>query len=126
MGANVTLTVPTATGQDRILGGENGNPLVTSPGGSTTTDRSIGVTTTSQQAMPANPNRKGWKIKNDTLEAIWIRFGGAASAAAGGGNARIAAGGYMASEPMPCVETGAMFVIHAVTGTLNVTIVEFS
>ncbi len=89
------------------------------------TDRSIGVTTVAQTAMPMNAKRKGWKIKNDTDTDVWFRFGGTAAPTAGGGNAKVAAGGYMSSEPLPNVETGAMSIIHGGTGTKNVSIVEF-
>ncbi len=92
----------------------------------TAADRSLGVSVTAQTAMVANTARKGWKIKNDTDTDVWFRFGGTATAIAGGGNAKVAAGGYMSSEPLPNVETGAMSIIHGGTGTKNISIVEFT
>lgn len=89
------------------------------------TNRSIGVTTSAQTAAAANTARRGWKIKNDSDTDVWVNFVATATAAAGSGNFKIVAnGGYFASEPN-MVERGAMSIIHAGTGTKNVTIYEF-
>ncbi|WP_312809486.1 hypothetical protein [Agrobacterium cavarae] len=86
------------------------------------TDRSLGASTTAQPAMPANGNRRGWKIRNDSTVDVWINFKTTATMAAGGGNMKILAGGYLASEP-GFVETGVMSIIASAAA--NVTIYEF-
>lgn len=90
----------------------------------TTTDRSLSASTTATNAMAANAARRGWKVKNDSAIDVYIRFTGTASAVAGGGNIKIAAGAYIASEPS-YVETGAMSIIAA-SGTPAITIYEFT
>lgn len=92
--------------------------------GKTTTNRSLATSTTAAAAMPQNTARRGWKVKNDSTIDVWINFTGTASAAAGSGNVKIVAGGYLASEP-GYVETGAMSIIAA-SGTPAITIYEFS
>lgn len=87
------------------------------------TNRSLTVTTTAAAAMAANASRTGWKIKNDTTTDVWINFIGTASAAAGSGNIKVAAGTYLASEP-GFVSTGALSIICG-SGTAAVTIMEF-
>ena len=92
-------------------------------------DKSLTATATSQVALPKNRARTGWKIKNDSAVDVWIKFvdyetpTAAAVATPGGGNIKIAAGGYLAAEPNG-VETGDMSIIAA-SGTANVTIYEF-
>lgn len=71
-----------------------GSSQVTTAGsGSTGTDRSATVATSSGQLMAANANRTRLIVKNDGANAIWINLGGAAAATAGGGNYKIASGG---------------------------------
>lgn len=131
MGAPVTLMTPDpVTGVDKLLG-SSASPFLTQVTPGTTTDRSFAVTNVAQNAMAANTARKGWKIKNDTTEPVWIRFTGNAAAVAGSGSMRIAAGGYMESQGLPAVETGAMSIIHGATvigvgATAPVTIYEFT
>ena len=79
------------------------------------TPRSVTVGTTAVTLMPANGARQGWKVKNDSAGDIWINFDAAATATAGGGNFKIPAGGYLASEP-GFVETGAMSAIGSAAG----------
>ncbi|MCZ7488158.1 hypothetical protein [Rhizobium rhizogenes] len=90
----------------------------------TTTNRSLATSTTAAAAMPANTARRGWKVKNDSAIDVWINFIGTATAVAGSGNLKVAAGAYLASEP-GYVETGAMSIIAA-SGTPAITIYEFS
>lgn len=86
-------------------------------------NRSTSSGTAAAVAMPANLNRRGWKIKNDSTVDVWINFTTSATASAGGGNMKVAAnGGYLASEPS-FVETGAMSIIS--TAAAAVTIMEF-
>lgn len=109
----------------------DGSQNVTIVGGSMTyapfrgvgSNRSLTVGTSASVAMAANVNRQGWKIKNDSAGDIWINFDTTATTVPGGGNIKVPAGGYIASEPS-FVETGAMSVIGATTG-LNVTIREY-
>ena len=96
-----------------------GNVVTAAAVRSAGTNRSATVGTSAVVLMPANPNRAGWKVKNDTTGDIWINFDGAASAVAGGGNIKIPAGGYLASEPR-FIETGAISVIGSAAG-LNIT-----
>lgn len=97
------------------LDGNCGATLLTSPKGNSTlssagTNRSLSVAITATAVMAANTARRGWKIKNDCANAVWVNFDAAAAATAGGGNIKIAPGGYLASEPN-FVETGAMSAI---------------
>lgn len=89
----------------------------------TLTNRSISAGVAAQNAMIANANRMGWKIKNDTLVDVWINFTGTAVAAAGSGSIKVAAGGYLASEPGN-VESTSMSIIAAAAAT-PITIYEF-
>lgn len=87
------------------------------------TNRSLTIGTTAATAMAANTSRQGWKIKNDGGTGdVWINFDATATATPGGGNIKIPAGGYLASEP-GFVETGAMSIIGSTAG-LAVTIRE--
>ncbi len=83
------------------------------------TNRSATVNTTAANLMASNAARQGWKVKNDGTNAIWINFDTTASATPGGGNIKIPAGGYLASEP-GFIETGAMSAI-AETGAVAIT-----
>jgi len=79
------------------------------------TSRSATVGTSAGNLMAANAARQGWKVKNDTAGDIWINFDATATAAPGGGNIKIPAGAYLASEP-GFVETGAMSAIGSAAG----------
>ena len=81
------------------------------------TNRSASIGTTASTLMPANTARRGWKVKNDCANAIWISFDGAAATASGSGNIKVPAGGYLASEPS-FVETGAMSAIAEASACL--------
>lgn len=87
------------------------------------TDRSITATTTAQTIMPANTNRMGFYLKNDTATDAWFNIGGTAQSVAGGGNLRLPAnGGYY--------ETGTFTPTEAVSlivgsGTAAITVREF-
>ena len=87
------------------------------------TNRSATVAITAGVLMAANTARRGWKIKNDCANSVWINFDATAAAAAGSGNIKVAAGGYLASEP-GFVETGAMSAI-AETATCALTAREY-
>lgn len=56
-------------------------------------DRSITATTTAQVLMAAMTTRGRFYVKNDAAVDIWINIGGTATAAAGTGNIKLAAGG---------------------------------
>jgi len=90
---------------------------------STGTARSATVGTSASVLMAANANRQGWRIKNDTTGDIWINFDTTATAVPGGGNIKIPAGAFLASEP-GFVETGAISVIGSAAG-LNITAREY-
>lgn len=109
--------VPRTIGLRPLPGGSNQLGTVTIRG--TGTNRSVTIGTTATTVMVANGFRFGWKVKNDSTGDIWINFDGAATAAPGGGNIKIPAGGYMSSEP-GFVETGAMSAIGSAAG-LNIT-----
>jgi len=58
----------------------------------TPVNRSLAVSTASQQMVQANTLRERLLIKNDSASDIWINPFGPASATPGGGNIRIVAG----------------------------------
>jgi hypothetical protein len=126
LGNNVPISVPNvqaanggSPGQSlSVQGGIGGVPLATTIRGAGT-NRSATVGTTASTLMAANTARQGWKIKNDSAGDIWINFDTTATAVAGGGNIKIAAGGYLASEP-GFIETGAISVIGS-AASLNIT-----
>lgn len=106
---NATLTRRTAPIGERavFVGGGSINPTLASAG----TNRSATVGTTAANLMASNTSRRGYKVKNDCANAIWINLFTTATAVAGSGNIKIpAGGGYYASEP-GFVETGAMSAI---------------
>lgn len=79
---------------------------------STPINRSATVSTTASVLMAANASRKGFVIKNDSAVGIWINPSTTATAVAGGGNIKITAGSYYASEPN-LVWPGAISAIAA-------------
>jgi hypothetical protein len=91
----------------------------------TGTDRSIGVTVTSQTLMAANTARKGFMIRNDTDTDVWVNFDGAAVAAAGSGNYKIAMNGGHLEPPAGLTGTSAITVIHGGSGTKNISAREW-
>lgn len=96
-------------------------PLPIAFTGSDGISRSMTATTTSQQLMAANPNRRRFYIANDSTVDVWASIGSAAQASAGNDNKRIAAnGGYW--ELPGC--TAAVFII-ASSSTAAVTAREF-
>ncbi len=83
----------------------------------TSVDRSMTVTTTSQQLMAANSNRQNFFIKNDSAVDVYIRYGtDPASATIGGGNIKIAAnGGYLEGTDQRAIQIIAASATAAVT-----------
>lgn len=100
VGRNALFNLVYDSANDRwvpIASNAAGAQQVTTAGsGVAPTDRSIAATTTSQQLMPANAARMRFFISNDSTADVYVRFGAsAATAAAGGGNIKIAAGGKL-------------------------------
>lgn len=81
------LSLPVVLASDQAVLSVRTAPL-------TGTDRSVTATTTSAQLMAANTSRTKFFVKNDSTIDVWINFGATAVATAGGGNMKIAAGGY--------------------------------
>lgn len=102
--------------------GTDTNPMRLTGTRSVGVNRSATVGTTAIVIMAANAMRQGWKIKNDSAGDLWVNFDGTATATPGGGNIKVPAGGYLASEP-GFVETGAMSAIGSAAG-LAVTVRE--
>jgi len=83
------------------------------------TDRSIAATTTSQQALAANPTRNKLRIQNvSTTGDLWYNYGSAA-VVGGLGSFKLVPGAYLDEQGT----NQALFVI-ASTGTVNATIKE--
>lgn len=89
----------------------------------TGTDRSTTTSTTAKQLMPANSDRMGFYLKNDTTIDVWFNIGGTAAATAGAGNMRLPAnGGYFESG---MVTPADAISIIAASGTPAITAREF-
>lgn len=86
-------------------------------------DRSINVTTSSQEALSANPSRRALIIANDTDADITLKFGATAVAGAGLNQKVMAPGDYW-EIVFPCY-SGRIDVIHASTGDKPLFIREF-
>lgn len=72
-------------------------------------NRSITTTLISQTLMAANPQRVNLIIKNDTAVDQFINLGAVAVAVPGGGNYKIAAGGFFDLD----LYTGAVNIISS-------------
>lgn len=87
------------------------------------TDRSTTASTTAKVLMPANPDRIGFILKNDSTIDVWFNIGGTAAATAGSGNFRLPAnGGYFESGMVTPSEAVS---IIAVSGSPAITAREF-
>jgi len=116
-GARYNTAPPTYTNgqlaENQADGAGNQKVVIASRPG---TDRSVTlVANTAQTLMAANTARNGFLISNDTASDVWINTIGAATAAAGGGNKKIAAnGGYFelkgVSNAVSIISTGAVAV----------------
>lgn len=95
----------------------DGEPVAYAP--SLGLDRSLTATTTAQSLMLANTTRRGFYLVNDALVDVWINMGGTASASAGGGNIKIAAGskfsmkGVCSTAPVSIISASSTAAITA-------------
>ena len=91
------------------------------PASGNAVDRSLTVTTTSQEAMPANPSRYGYEVWNDASVDVWVRMGTPAVASAGGGNKKVAANGGRLFGTGDVVDQKAMHIICKLDGKVVAT-----